>query len=103
MDLDAGGHLTHGHPLSASGIFWNIVSYGVEKETGFLDYSLMREQALKHKPKIILAGFSAYPRSIDWAEFAHVADELEKTHGYRPILMADIAHIAGLIAGGVLT
>ena len=98
MDLDAGGHLTHGHPLSASGIFWNIVSYGVEKETGLLDYSLMREQALKHKPKIILAGFSAYPRNIDWAEFAHIADELEKTHSYRPILMADIAHIAGLIA-----
>jgi len=103
MDLDAGGHLTHGHPLSASGIFWNIVSYGVEKNTELLDYTLMREQALKHKPKIILAGFSAYPRNIDWKQFADVANEVEKVHGYRPILMADIAHIAGLIAWLVMT
>ncbi len=100
MDLGAGGHLTHGHPLNASGIYYKIVAYGVTKETSTIDYDDLRAKALEHKPQMILAGFSAYPRTIDRAKFAEVADAVEAKHGYRPLLMADIAHIAGLIAGG---
>lgn len=101
MDLDAGGHLTHGHPLNASWKCYQIVSYGVEKETERLDYAQVMSQALEHKPKLILAWFSAYSRKIDWAKFVEVADAVEKKHRYRPLLMVDMAHVAGLIAGGV--
>lgn len=94
MDLGAGGHLTHGHPLNASGIYYKIVAYGVTQENSTIDYDDLRAKALEHKPQMILAGFSAYPRTIDRAKFAEVADAVEAKHGYRPLLMADIAHIA---------
>lgn len=98
MDLAAGGHLSHGHPLNASGIYYNIAAYGVDPETHLIDYEDVLAKALENKPQLIIAGFSAYPRNIDWSKFAEIADQVEQQHGYRPLLMADIAHIAGLIA-----
>lgn len=99
MDLSAGGHLSHGHKLNASGLYYHIVSYGLNPQTMLIDYDDILAKALEHKPKIILAGFSAYPRTLDRNTFATIADKVEKKHGYRPILMADIAHISGLIVG----
>jgi glycine hydroxymethyltransferase len=97
MRLDHGGHLTHGAPVTASAKLYNFVRYGVKDiDTGEIDYDEMREVALKEKPKIILAGFSGYPRSLDYAKFAAIAREVNA------VLMADMAHIAGLIAGKVL-
>jgi len=96
MKLDHGGHITHGLPISFSGKSYNFVSYGVDKETEIIDMEEVRKLALEHKPKMIIAGFSAYPRNLDWKRFREIADEVGA------ILMADIAHIAGLIAGGVL-
>ncbi|UFX83422.1 serine hydroxymethyltransferase [Candidatus Absconditicoccus praedator] len=101
MDLSAGGHLTHGHPLNSSGIYYNIVSYGVRKEDYLIDYDELLSKALDNQPKLIIGGFSAYPREIDWKKFSDIADQVEDKYGYRPILMADIAHVAGLIAGKV--
>jgi len=96
MKLDHGGHLTHGHPVTAAGHIFNFVRYGIKDvETGEIDYEELREMALKHKPKIILAGFSAYPRELDYQKFADIAKEVNA------MAMADMAHIAGLIAGGV--
>jgi glycine hydroxymethyltransferase len=96
MKLDHGGHLTHGHPVTAAGKIFNFVRYGIKDlETGEIDYDELREMALKHRPKIILAGFSAYPRELDYQKFAEIANEVNA------MAMADIAHIAGLIAGGV--
>ena len=95
MDLDAGGHLTHGSPVNVSGKWFNVVQYGVDKETQRLDMEAIRQLAREHKPKLIVCGFSAYPRTIDFAAFRAIADEVGA------YLLADMAHIAGLVAAGV--
>jgi glycine hydroxymethyltransferase len=92
MDLKAGGHLTHGHPLSFSGQLYNFVSYGVDPSTHRIDYDEVRRLALEHKPKLIVAGASAYSRFIDFEKFRSICDEVNA------YLMVDMAHIAGLIA-----
>ena len=92
MNLSDGGHLTHGHPLNFSGIDYNIVDYKVNPDTGYLDYDNIREIALKTKPKMIIAGASAYSRSIDFKKFREIADEVNA------YLFVDMAHIAGLVA-----
>jgi glycine hydroxymethyltransferase len=96
LDLSHGGHLSHGSPVNSSGILYNAVSYSVEEDTGTINYEKMREEALKHKPKLIVAGASAYSRDWDFASMRKIADEVGA------ILMADIAHPAGLIAKGLL-
>ncbi len=97
MKLDHGGHLTHGHPVTTMAKLYNFVRYGIKDvETGEIDYEQMRQVALKEKPKIILAGFSGYPRNLDYAKFAEIGNEVGA------LLMADMAHIAGLIAGKAL-
>ncbi len=96
MDLSHGGHLTHGAPVTRSAQLYNFVRYKMkDPATGEIDYDQLRELALEHKPKIILAGFSAYPRELDYEKFAAIGNEVGA------LLMADMAHIAGLIAGGV--
>ena len=95
MNLAHGGHLTHGHPLNFSGKYFNIVPYGVRKDDERLDYEELAVQARAHKPKLIIAGASAYPRVIDFARIRAVADEVGA------LLMTDMAHIAGLVATGV--
>jgi len=95
MDLAHGGHLTHGSPVNFSGKLFQIASYGVKKETGRIDYDQLAAQAREHKPKLIIAGGSAYPRFIDFAKFREVADSVGA------FLVADIAHPAGLIATGL--
>ncbi len=95
MELSHGGHLTHGSPVNFSGKFYNAVSYGVDKETQRIDHDQVRKLAKEHKPKLIIAGASAYPREIDFVEFRKIADEVGA------YLMADMAHIAGLIAAGL--
>lgn len=94
MSLDHGGHLTHGSPASFSGKTYNIVSYGLNPETGRIDYDQVRDLAKKHNPKMIIAGASAYPRVIDYAAFSEIAKEVGA------YLMVDMAHIAGLVAAG---
>jgi glycine hydroxymethyltransferase len=94
MNLAAGGHLTHGHKMSFSGKIYNAVAYGLNKETERIDYDEVRALALEHKPKLIVAGFSAYPRVIDWAKFREIADEVGA------YFMVDMAHVAGLVAAG---
>ena len=94
MDLSHGGHLTHGSHVNFSGKFYNIVAYGVDAETGRIDYDMVRDQAKKHQPKMIIAGGSAYPRHYDFKTFREIADEIGA------FLMADVAHPAGLIAAG---
>lgn len=96
LSLDQWGHLTHGHPLNFSGKTYNIVPYFVDKETERINMDEVERLAKEHKPKMILAGFSAYSRSLDWKRFREIADATWA------ILMADIAHIAGLIAGWAL-
>jgi len=95
MDLAAGGHLTHGHPHNFSGMFYKIIGYGVDRVTETLDYDKILELAKKHKPKMIVAGASAYPRKIDFKRFRKICD---KVGAY---LFVDMAHIAGLVAAGV--
>ena len=95
MSLDQGGHLTHGHKVSATGKFWTQVPYGVSKNSEVLDYGNLREIALREKPKMVIAGFTAYPRIIDWAKFREIADACGA------YLMVDMSHVAGLVAGGV--
>lgn len=95
MDLAHGGHLSHGMAKNFSGKYFNVVSYGVRREDSTIDYEQLRELALKHRPKLIIAGASAYPRIIDFKKFRAVADECGA------YLMADIAHIAGLVAAGL--
>ncbi|MEO0275676.1 MAG: serine hydroxymethyltransferase [candidate division WOR-3 bacterium] len=95
MELSHGGHLSHGHPVNASGIYYNIVRYGVNKETETIDFDQVRDLAKKHRPKIIVCGYSAYPRIIDFKKFREICDEVGA------YLMADIAHITGLVATGV--
>ncbi len=93
LKLDHGGHLSHGHKVNFSGRLYNFVQYGVDSETGIIDMDEVREIALREKPKMIVAGFSAYSREIDWQKFKDIADEIGA------YTFADIAHIAGLIAG----
>lgn len=95
MDLASGGHLTHGHPLNFSGTLYNFVSYGVNKETEMIDYEEVKAIAIATKPKLIIAGASAYPRIIDFKRFREIADEVGA------YLMVDMAHIAGLVAAGL--
>jgi len=95
MALDQGGHLTHGSPVNFSGMNYRVVGYPVDRESEYLDYDLVRKLALEHKPKLIIAGASAYSRLIDFAKFREIADEVGA------YLMADIAHIAGLVATGL--
>jgi len=94
MDLSHGGHLTHGSPVNVSGKWFNVVQYGVNKETEQLDFDQIRDIALKERPKLIICGYSAYPRAIDFVKFRAIADEVGA------YLLADIAHIAGLVATG---
>lgn len=94
MDLSSGGHLTHGHPMNFSGKLYNFVSYGVKKDDETIDYGDVREKALAVKPKLIVAGASAYSRIIDFKRFREIADEVGA------YLMVDMAHIAGLVASG---
>lgn len=96
MSLDHGGHLSHGHALNFSGKYFHPVFYGVHPETHLVDMDEVRRLALECKPKMIIAGFSAYSRSLNWAAFRAIADEVGA------MLLADMAHIAGLVAGGVL-
>lgn len=95
MSLDHGGHLTHGHKVSITGKIWKQVSYGVDKNTEVLNYDEIKKIAKTEKPKIIVAGFTAYPRIIDWKKFREIADSCGA------YLFVDMSHIAGLIAGGV--
>lgn len=95
MKLSEGGHLTHGHPVNFSGKMYNFVQYGVNRETETLDYDAIRKLALSEKPKMILSGYTAYPRKIDFKEFRKICDEVGA------VCAADIAHIAGLCATGV--
>ena len=94
MNLSHGGHLTHGHPVTFSGRWFKVVAYGVDPENHVIDLDEVESQAKEHRPKIIVVGASAYPRSIDYARFREIADEVGA------VVMADIAHVAGLIAGG---
>lgn len=95
MNLSHGGHLTHGSPVNFSGRLYNIASYGVERETGLIDYDEVESLAEKHKPAMIVAGASAYPRKIDFARFRKIADKVNAR------LLVDMAHIAGLVATGL--
>ncbi len=95
MDLSHGGHLTHGSPANISGTYYNFVAYGVDKDTHLIDYDEVRRIALENKPKLIVAGATAYPRKIDFKKFKEIADEVEA------YLMVDMAHIAGLIIAGL--
>ncbi|MFC5557551.1 serine hydroxymethyltransferase [Ureibacillus thermophilus] len=94
MNLSHGGHLTHGSPVNFSGIQYNFVEYGVTKDTNVIDYDDVRAKALEHKPKLIVAGASSYPREIDFKKFREIADEVGA------YFMVDMAHIAGLVAAG---
>ncbi|HAR3163661.1 TPA: serine hydroxymethyltransferase [Staphylococcus aureus] len=95
MNLSHGGHLTHGAPVNFSGKFYNFVEYGVDKDTERINYDEVRKLALEHKPKLIVAGASAYSRTIDFKNFKEIADEVNAK------LMVDMAHIAGLVAAGL--
>ena len=95
MNLSQGGHLTHGSPVNISGLYYNFVDYGVDKNTEIIDYDVVREIAIREKPKMIVAGASAYSREIDFKRFKEIADEVGA------YLMVDMAHIAGLVAVGL--
>lgn len=95
MNLSQGGHLTHGSPVNISGTYYNFIEYGVDKESEVIDYEKVRELALKEKPKLIVAGASAYARAIDFKKFKEIADEVGA------YFMVDMAHIAGLVAAGL--
>jgi glycine hydroxymethyltransferase len=95
MSLDHGGHLTHGHPMNFSGMLYNIVPYGVRKDTEMIDYDEIAKLAEKNKPKLLVAGASAYPRTIDFPKLREIADSVGAK------LMVDMAHIAGLVAAGI--
>jgi len=95
LELAQGGHLTHGHKASVTGKWWNFVPYFLNKENELLDYAAIRSIAMKEKPKMIVAGFTAYSRAIDWKELRTIADESGA------VLHVDMSHIAGLVAGGV--
>lgn len=95
MNLAHGGHLTHGSPVNASGILYNFVAYGVNEETFTIDYDEVRKAAFKHRPRMIVAGASAYPRTLDFEAFASIANDVGA------LLFVDMAHIAGLVAAGL--
>lgn len=95
LDLSHGGHLSHGHPLNFTGKLYNVIFYGVNQETETIDYDVLAKMALEHKPKLIMAGASAYPRFLDFERFRQIADSVGA------ILVVDMAHIAGLVAAGV--
>ena len=95
MDLAAGGHLTHGHPLSFSGKLFQFEGYGVDRETETIDYDALEKKALEFRPKLIVAGASAYSRIIDFARIREICDEVGA------YMMVDMAHIAGLVAAGL--
>jgi len=95
MNLSHGGHLTHGSPVNFSGKYYNVIHYGVTEDTNVIDYDVVRAMAKEHQPKMIIAGASAYPRTIDFAAFSEIAKEVGA------LLMVDMAHIAGLVAAGV--
>lgn len=95
MDLSHGGHLTHGHKVSVSGKFWKQISYTVDRETEKLDYEVLMKQAKKEKPSLIIAGYTAYSRKINWKKFREIADEVGA------YLLVDMAHISGLVAARV--
>ena len=95
MSLSDGGHLTHGSPVSSSGKLYQAIQYGVDAETGLLDYDQLANLAREHRPKLIVAGFSAYSRTIDWERFRAIADEVGA------YLLVDMAHVAGLVATGL--
>lgn len=95
MSLSGGGHLTHGHPVNFSGVVYKAVQYGVNQETGLVDYEEVRRLAKTHQPKVIMAGFSAYSRVMDWAIFREIADEVGA------FLIVDMAHVAGLVAANL--
>lgn len=94
LRLEHGGHLTHGHPKNFSGILYNVVGYGVDPQSETIDYDEVRNLALEHKPRLIISGSTAYPRTLDFAKFREIADEVGALH------LTDMAHIAGLVAGG---
>ena len=93
MSLTHGGHLTHGHKVSATGMFWQQVPYGVDEKTEVIDYEAIQKLAESEKPKIIVAGFTAYPRKVDWQKFRKIAD------ASGALLMVDMSHVGGLVAG----
>lgn len=95
LDLSHGGHLTHGSPVNFSGFLYKVYHYGVTKDTNIIDFDMVRDLALKHKPKLIIAGASAYPRTIDFHKFRQIADEVGAK------VVVDMAHIAGLVATGL--
>ena len=95
MSLADGGHLTHGASVNFSGKIYQAVQYGIDKDTGLIDYDAVRELAVTHKPKLIIGGFSAYSRILDWSKFREIADEVGA------FLLVDMAHVAGLVAAGV--
>jgi glycine hydroxymethyltransferase len=95
MSLAHGGHLTHGHKVSATGKFWQQISYGLDQKTEVLNYEELKNIAQREKPAIIVAGYTAYPRIIDWKKIREVADSVSA------LMMVDMSHIAGLVAGGV--
>ena len=95
MSLEHGGHLSHGHPKNVSGMLYNVVNYGVDEKTGYIDYDKLEAKAMEEKPRLITVGASAYPRQIDFERMAGIAKKCGA------MIMADIAHIAGLVAAGV--
>lgn len=95
MDLAHGGHLTHGSPVNFSGLLFNATHYGLDPQTGRINYDQIRDSAKKHKPKLLIAGYSAYPRVLDFKLFRQIADEVGAT------LLVDMAHFAGLVAAGI--
>lgn len=97
MDLNHGGHLTHGSPVNFSGILFSAKAYGIDPATGRLDYDQIRDLAKQHKPRLLIAGYSAYPRELDYEAFRSIADEVGAS------LLVDMAHFAGLVAGGQLS
>ncbi|MFO7806921.1 MAG: serine hydroxymethyltransferase, partial [Candidatus Moraniibacteriota bacterium] len=97
LKLDHGGHLSHGHPVNFSGMLYNFVQYEVDSDTGRLDLEQLEQVALKEKPKMIVAGYSAYSREVEWQKIKDIADKIGA------YTFADIAHTAGLIAGGQMT
>ncbi len=103
MDLSAGWHLSHWYKITASWKCFNAISYWVKKDNYLIDYDEILDKALKYKPKLIIAWYSAHTKDLNYKRFWEIANELEKKYWYRPYLMADIAHIAWLIAGGVLS
>jgi glycine hydroxymethyltransferase len=95
MNLNEGGHLTHGSPVNFSGKLFNSVQYGINRDTGVIDYDIIARMAEEHRPKMLIGGFSAYSRVIDWAKMREIADDVDA------LFLVDMAHVAGLVAAGV--